>query len=259
MVAARAAPLNWENLAVLARARDAAARQLFELGAIELFHRLHGSYSESACERSYVSFAVPDWTKRDVVLDAQHIVDAWNAIAMRHNLIGHVRFDRTTTGRPRTFVVEPGIETIVVIPAVVDTPAARFAVLHELGHAVVSLTAPGVPRIVDEAVASYIARLMEGPSYLHHRWESPLAAAARRRRHELAATLDTIERALPEVPPDGEPPWALWHDPGAQASYYGAEVIADRLLAELGLTPKRNLLASYLTVECGRVDRATAI
>ena len=261
VAAARAAPQTWENLALLTQARDAAARQMFELDAIELMHRLHGSFSETPCERSYVSFAVPDWTKRDVVLDAQAIVDAWNAIAMRHNLMGNVRFDRTTTAKPRTFVVEPGIETIVVIPAVVDSPAARFAVLHELGHAVVSLTAPGVPRIVDEAVASYIARLMEGPSYLHPRWESPLAAAARRRRQEIAATLDSIERALPGLPEPvtGTPPWALWHDPGSQASYYGAEAIADRLLGELGLTPARNLLASYLTVECGRVDRATSI
>lgn len=261
VVAARAAPPTWASLAVLAHARDAAAQSMFELGSIELMHRLHGSYIKTPPERPEVSFAVSGWNQRDVALDSQAIVDAWNAISMRHGLMGNVRFDRTTGQRPRTFVVEPGVETIVVIPAVVDTPAARFAVLHELGHALVSLAAPGVPRIVDEAVASYIARLMEGPSYLHPRWESPLAAAARKRRQEIAATLDAIERALPAVPdpPDGKPPWALWHDPGAQASYYGAEAIADRLVSELGLMPARNLLASYVTVECGRVDRATSI
>ncbi|HSK04708.1 MAG TPA: hypothetical protein VK932_25835, partial [Kofleriaceae bacterium] len=69
------------------------------------------------------------------------------------------------------------------------------------------------------------ARAMEAPE---HPWHSPLAAEARERRAALAATLDELERAgAAAIPPPGaaRPPWALWHDPGAQASYVRAEQI----------------------------------
>src|SRR5207302_1634549 len=42
VTAARAQPPTWPGLAVLAAARDAAARSRFGIGAIELLHRLHG-------------------------------------------------------------------------------------------------------------------------------------------------------------------------------------------------------------------------
>jgi hypothetical protein len=41
----------------------------------------------------------------------------------------------------------------------------------------------------------------------------------------LATLLDAIERGAP--PAFARPPWALWHDPGAQAAYVRAEQLAD--------------------------------
>ena len=182
----------------------------------------------------------------------------WNALASRFGISGQVRVDTSDKAQPRAFVIEPKVEVVIVVPRVVDTPAARFAVLHELGHAIVALALPaGTPRVVDEAAASYIARLAEPPSWLPPRWPSEAAAAARRRRTAIAAMLDDIERALPELAdvPGATPPWALWHDPGAQAAYMQAEAIADRLRRDLGPNPPRGQLVRALELERDRVDR----
>jgi hypothetical protein len=160
------------------------------------------------------------------LIDRAEIEATWRELARRHGAEGRVAIVESAA-RPRAFIVEPGREVIVVIPARVATPAARFAVLHELGHALGGLLAPAaLPRAVDEAVASYAARALEDPA---HPWSSPLAAAARTRRTAIAALLDEIERALPALgaPPSLHPPRALWHDPGAQAAYVAAERIAD--------------------------------
>ncbi|MEP6863834.1 MAG: hypothetical protein ABJE66_24620, partial [Deltaproteobacteria bacterium] len=160
--------------------------------------------------------------------------------------------------RPRTFVIEPKREIVVVVPDIIDTPATRFAVLHELGHAAAALVlAAGIPRVVDEAAASYIARLAEPASWLPPRWISDLAAAARLRRTALAAMLDDVERLLPELPqlPGKAPPWALWHDPGSQAAYVAAEAIAERFRQDLGGNPPRGQFARALAAERDRIDR----
>ena len=141
-----------------------------------------------------------------------------------------------------------------MVPARVATPAARFAVLHELGHALGGLIArAALPRAVDEAVASYAARALEAPG---HPWYSPLAAAARARRTAIAARLDELERALPAIdtPPSPRPPWALWHDAGAQASYVAAERIADGWSAGGG--PEPGALAAAIAREAARAGRA---
>jgi hypothetical protein len=246
---------------VLAEARDAAARSRFGMSAIELAHRLHGT-SGPAAELDAPGPAIEGWQERGPVLDAVAIDDVWNAIAARLGVSGSVRVDRSAVARPRTFVIDPRREVIVVVPAVVDTPAARFAVLHELGHAAAALVLPaGIPRVVDEAAASYVARLAEPPSWLPPRWASDLAAAARVRRTALAAMLDDVERLLPALPqlPGRAPPWALWHDPGAQASYVAAEAIAERLRKDLGGNPPRGQFARALVAERDRVDRRSVL
>jgi hypothetical protein len=86
------------------------------------------------------------------------------------------------------------------------------------------LAREALPRAVDEAAAAYAARAMESPE---HPWHSPLAAEARVRRTALAALLAAIERGAARPPAGVKPPWALWHDPGAQASYVRAEQIAE--------------------------------
>lgn len=261
VVAARSEPRSWEALARLAAARNEIARRRFGTTAIEMLHRLHGVPAERP-ELGAPGPAIEGWQQRDVVLEHTAIDDVWNALASRFGVSGHVRIDRSDTAHPRSFVVEPNVEVIVVVPSVVDTPAARFAVLHELGHALVALALPpGTPRVVDEAAASYIARLAEPPSWLSPRWPSELAAAARRRRTALAAMLDEIECGLPDLAdvPGARPPWALWHDPGAQAAYVAAEAIADRLRNDLGPNPPRGQLVRALELERARIDHRTRV
>ncbi|HEY0194464.1 MAG TPA: hypothetical protein VGC42_25300, partial [Kofleriaceae bacterium] len=178
--------------------------------------------------------AIPGWTAADgLELDAAAVDRAWHALAARHGIGGTLRQLRGDGARPRAVIVEPGREVIIIVPARLATPADRFAVLHELGHALAGLGAPaGIPRVLDEAVAAYSARAIEAPGSA---WYSPLAVAARQRRRALAAALDRQERALPgfAAPGDARPPWALWHDAGAQAAYVAAEHLADALAGAL--------------------------
>ncbi|MEO8552074.1 MAG: hypothetical protein ABI678_18985 [Kofleriaceae bacterium] len=257
VAAARAVPVSWPGLVALAAARDAAALARFGVRSIELVHRLHGTHGP-AVELDVPDRAVEGWHERAGALDPVEIQDVWNAIAARLGISGSVRIDRSALARPRTFVIEPRREVIVVVPAAVDTPATRFAVLHELGHAAVALVSnAGIPRVVDEAAASYVARLAEPPSWLPPKWACERAVAARLRRIALAATLDDIERLLPALPqlPGKAPPWALWHDPGSQAAYVGAETIAERLRQDLGGNPPRGQFARALAAERDRIDR----
>jgi hypothetical protein len=259
---ARAEPPSWPGLVTLARARNAAARARFGVDAIAFLHTLHGT-PEPPTEHDAPGPAIEGWQDRGASIDSTEIQDVWNAIAARLGVTGSVRIDRTQqTARSRTFVIEAKREVIVIVPAAIDTPAARFAVLHELGHAAVALVlAAGVPRVVDEAAASYVARLAEPPSWLPPKWGSDLAVAARCRRTAIAAMLDDVERMLPELPqiPSTAPPWALWHDPGAQASYVAAEAIAERLRAGLGPNPPRGQFARALAAERDRIDHRTRI
>jgi hypothetical protein len=261
VIAACGQARTWEGLAKLASVRDAIARARFGRGAIDLLHRLHGT-TGARVELGAPGPAIAGWQERDVAIDPAQILDVWNALASRFGVSGHVRIDRSDEAHPRAFVIEPAVEVVIVVPSIVDTPAARFAVLHELGHAIVALALPaGTPRVVDEAAASYIARLAEPPSWLPPRWPSELAEAARRRRTAIAAMLDNVERRLPalEDVPGSTPPWALWHDPGAQAAYVEAEAIADRLRADLGPNPPRGQFVRALELERDRVDRRTRL
>jgi hypothetical protein len=259
VVAARGRQPTWPGLAALAVARDQTARTRFGREAIELLHVLHGA--GAAREHEPPGPAIAGWQDKGAALDHAAILDAWQAIASRHGITGNVRVD-PGVGKPRTFVVVPQREVIVVVPPVLDTPAARFAALHELGHAAIALLMPaGIPRAVDEAAASYIARLAEPGTWLPAKWASELAPDARRRRLAIAAMLDEVERALPAIhdTPGAAPPWALWHDPGAQAAYVEAEVIADRLVHDLGVNPPRGQLARALAAERDRVDQRTRL
>jgi hypothetical protein len=263
VAAARAEPPSWAGLVALAHARNAAARARFGIDAIAFLHTLHGT-PEPPPDFDAPGPAIEGWQARGAAIDPTEIQDVWNAIAARLGVSGSVRIDRARTpaSRPRTFVIEPKREVIVIVPAAIDTPAARFALLHELGHAAAALVlAGGIPRVVDEAAASYVARLAEPPSWLPPKWASDLAPAARQRRTAIAAMLDDVERLLPALPqvPGTAPPWGLWHDPGAQASYVAAEAIAERLRAGLGPNPPRGQFARAIASERDRIDHRTRI
>lgn len=200
VVAARGGPRTWDGLAALTFARDAAARERFGSGFVALMHRLYGVTIAAA--EALVPAPIATWHEPA-------------AIAAPPTPAG---VEIVHGDRARTFVVEPGRRVIVVAPPV-TSPATAFLRLHELGHALVGLHAPrGVPRVVDEAAASHVAR-----SLAH-----PLEAVARTRRLQLARALDAIERGISTARPTEHPPWALWHDPAAQAAYVEAEAIADR-------------------------------
>jgi len=257
VAAARAAPPSWDGLARLAAARDRVARARFGVGAIELLHRLHGSLGPASPEHAALPEPVPGWREPDgVVLGRVDVSRAWDVLRRCHGITGAVRFHTSATARPRTFVVTPRAEAAVAMPEHITTPAERFAVAHELGHVLAAFVlADGIPRVVDEAAAAYIARIAlegDGP------WRNPLAGAARERRLAYARALDRVERGLPGPRPAAVP-WSLWHDPGAQAAYAGAEAIADRLVEKLGLTPAPGALAEALAAERAHVDRDTRV
>ncbi|CAN5677696.1 hypothetical protein BH11MYX1_BH11MYX1_50440 [soil metagenome] len=256
VAAVRAHTPTWDGLSALTDARNSVSLDRFGMTAIALMHRLHGT-PDAVVDIDAPGPSIQGWMDRGPAIDAVALDDVWQAIAARFGLTGSVRIDRSATTSPRTFVIEPLREVIVVVPALIDSPFARYAVLHELGHAAIALVQPpGVPRVVDEAAASYMARLAEPPSWLPPRWISDLAAEARLRRFALAAMLDDVERSLPAVPqlPGRVPPPALWTDPGAQASYVGAEAIAERLRQELGANPPRGQFARALAAERDRID-----
>jgi hypothetical protein len=258
VTAARVEAPSWPGLARLAGARDAIAQRRFGSGAIAWLHRLHGVV-DPAPQIDAPGPPIEGWHVADGALDQGAIADAWQVIAARLGVSGRVRVDRG--GRqPRAFVIEPGVEVIVVVPAAIDSPAARFAVLHELGHAAAAFALPaGTPRVLDEAAAAYVA--LEAPGWLAPKWTSRLAAAARQRRLAIAAMLDGIERSLPVLQdtPGAAPPWALWHDPGAQAAYVAAEALADELARDLGPRPPRGQFARTLELVRARIDRRTRV
>lgn len=234
---------TWTGYRAFAAAREQLAQARFGRGAIELAAILHlgtAGHARQAAPREIPR--IDAWRVPDAAVDDAAIRDVWQVIASRLGVAGSVRIDRGAPGvTPRTFVVEPKAEVIVVVPAVVDTPRARTQVLHELGHAAAALLLPaGIPRAVDEAAAAFVARLAEPGSWLPPRWISELAPAARDRRLAIAELLDAIERGYDGRLVPGAPPAALWDDPGAQSSYVAAEAIADRLAGQ----PLRHALAT---------------
>jgi hypothetical protein len=272
VTAARAAQPTWDALAALARARQAAATARFGHGAIELLHRLHGTTRDTvdanlvATPPPPLPLPIAGWAEPDgVALDNAAISQAWDAIRARHGVSGAVRFERTESARPRTFVIQPRGEVVVVIPAQIATPADRFMVLHELGHVLAALAMPaGIPRVVDEAAAAYLARAIERAGDAESAWYSAAAGPARLRRGILARVLDHIERHIAQMPPAitdrlaERPPWALWHDPGAQAAYVAAEAIADAIERAVSPAPVPGALAEALAAQREPIDRLGA-
>ncbi len=149
---------------------------------------------------------------------------------------------RFAAERPRAW--RDGGRVVITLRDDRDTPRAWFQLLHELGHAITLALHPEVlPRAVDEAVASYLARHLERPGSLPlpaHAFASALHRHERRRRAAVAAALGHIEAAISVEAQDASSdsrtlPWALWHDAGAQPAYLHAEAVAEQWWQE-GLT-----------------------
>ncbi|MGN6104683.1 MAG: hypothetical protein ACTHU0_06245 [Kofleriaceae bacterium] len=253
-------PLSGQSVVVpehLASGAAASERPVSEPLVSGRLERISAADADLRALRAAAEVEIPGWTAPGPPLGRAAIEARWRELARRHGARGAVHIVESAVARPRAFVVEPGREVILVVPANAGTPAARFAVLHELGHAVAALLEPGgLPRAVDEAVAAYVARDQEVPEDPVF---SPLAAAARQRRTAIAQLLERVERALPAPLDIGSaaPPWALWHDAGAQTSYVAAEQLADRWWRELRATPGPGALARALAEARATVDGAT--
>ena len=236
VVAARA------RRAELGRARRARARRAMRprargsaCGAIELMHRLHGVGARRADDDAPGAGDRGLAGRASRAIDRAAIDDAWQrdrGAARRRP--ARCAIDRAARrSRPRDVRVEPRRRGD-------RRRARRRSTRRPRGSRCSTSSAtpprrsrcpPGMPRVVDEAAASYVARLAEPPSWLPPRWESELAAAARApaRRDRGACSTRSSARcpSSREPPPAATPPWALWHDPGAQAAYVAAEAIAD--------------------------------
>ncbi len=263
VAAARAADPTWDNYLALSRARNAVAHARFGRSALDVLHRLNGVADPG--DANEAPSPIVGWNDVETPLSEAAIDEVWDILDDRYEVIRRPAVMRSDTARPRMFVDQAGSSGTVVIPRTIDTPAKRFAVLHELGHAVLNLSSSYEwSRVYDEAVASLVARLMETEGELPAGWYSPHAAAARVRRTELARWLAAIERHAcadqgpARSPPFGRAPWALWHDPAAQAAYVAAESLADLIAARLrsGGNPR---IASDLAVDANAADCAIAI
>ena len=254
VAAIRSTAPSWPAYRALAAARNAASTRLFGGGYLAPLQWLHGA-GEIAAESVPWPAELAGWHEPGPPLPAGEVERAWQQLAERHGARGRCRIV-ASDARPRTFVVEPGREVIVVVGPL-TTPALRFAALHELGHALAGLLSPvALPRMLDEAAAAYVARLCERDGDLDGAWYSPVAEPARTRRVWLLLALTAIERG---APPPGElarPPWSLWHDPGAQAMYSVAERFALHWWQSLGPRPESGAFAQRLAVEVARVDAA---
>ncbi len=249
VTAARAVEPAWSTYATLRAAREVAATTNFQRGYIAWLQWLHGA--------GWLVPTIVDWPAElagwrapSPPLSVAEIERAWHQLAARHGARGSCRIVQAPV-RPRAFVVEPGREVIVVVGALAS-PAMRFAALHELGHALAALLSPvALPRMLDEAAASYVARLLELES---DPWFTPLAARARDPvRLTMLMALHGIEAGL--QPPIERPPWGLWHDPGAQAAYVVAERFADHWWVQLGADPGVGAFATELATQLAHVER----
>ncbi len=263
VASARAAEPTWDNYLVLSRARNAVAHARFGRSAIEILHRLNGA--ADAGDASAVPEPIAGWNAVGTPLSDRALEEIWDVLDHRYDVIHRPEVVRSDIARPRMFIEDAGSCGTVVIPRTIDTPAKRFAVLHELGHAVLDLSSTYQwSRVYDEAVASLVARLMEVEGELPAGWYSSHAAPARARRTELARWLAAVERDVfategaTRPPPFERVPWALWHDPAAQAAYVAAESLADRIAARLeGGAPRR--IADDLAVDAIGADCAIVI
>lgn len=214
-------PAGWDELRALAGRRNAAARARWGTDFLALAHDV---YEVGAIElRDTGPARTPPIGAEAGAVTRDGILALWRELTELAPPAIVV-----ADARPRTFAVRPG-EAIVVVRADA-TVAAWSAVAHELGHAWVAIAGLELPRTLDEAVAITASRILER--------REPAAARVHARHETLAHALAAIERDLygtsPACPlpvagcqsPVQEtllsPPWALWHDPGAQAAYVAA-------------------------------------
>jgi hypothetical protein len=255
VAAARLAPPSWAAYRKLRAAQDALASQTFDVSWIDVM-RWHGGVPAGELPApSAIPAMAPAWLVGSLPLPWRAWIDALERAVLPELFEASAAMLGSATGsafggsrtveiefsaaRPRTRV--EGRRIAIGLRDQRDMPRAWFQLLHELGHAVAAILAPagGVPRAVDEAVASWLARHLEepgsAPALPLHAYAPALHAGERARREAVAIALAHLEthahggedREAPAAENAGLP-WALWHDGGAQPAYLHAERIATR-------------------------------
>jgi hypothetical protein len=224
---------TWDDLRVLARARDAASQRLFGRGFLDVAHDVHGV----TAPLSLASIPAPDLGDHTRALVAPMTPASIASIYGKLAPTPPTVIFGSTLVHPRTFVVRTGREVIVVLPVSDGVASVRAwsQALHELGHAVSALAGHEPSRVVDEAAAFASAARLEKQTFVSSLWPEidagTIVVAARRlheRQHATALRLAALEAALyagdaiDALVVAERPAAALWHDPGAQAAYVAA-------------------------------------
>lgn len=180
------------------------------------------------------------WLAPRLPMTATNVATVWLELARRYEIpeaVANAVTFRLDAAHGQCNVVVPGRVVAVWVRSGASA-AAWHACLHELGHALVALCcASDVPRAVDEAAAEVIAAQLVSLASAHG--PGPLAGfadlvqVAQHMRHYRDAITQRLAAAEASGQPmtTAAPPWALWHDPGAQAAYLAAGQLALPLLA----------------------------
>lgn len=241
---------TWADWQLRQRALDAAMPPSF-VAAMRLAHGGSDAHLDDNSATTADSDHRAAWLAARLPMTVANVAAVWQALATHYDIA-------VATAAAVTFVLDAshGQCRVVVPGRVVEvrlrsgaSAAAWHDCLHELGHAVVALsTVLDVPRAVDEAVADVVAaQLLHGPATSI---ASPLAifsdlaqVAPQMRQHRLAiAQRLAIAESTLRPTTAARPPWALWHDPGAQTAYVAAAALAEPLLPN-GLAGRPALVA----------------
>ena len=227
---------TWSNWRARLAALDAAVPPSF-VAAMRIAHGASDATLTSLDDVTVAQRAL--WLAPRLAITATQVATVWQALATRYQIpkaVANAVTFKLNAPHGQCNVVVPGR---VVAVSVRDgaSAAAWHDCLHELGHAMVALcTAHDVPRAVDEAAAEVISAQLVSFAHLHGPgpldcFADALEVAAQMRQHRNAiAQRLAVAEATVQPTTTAAPPWALWHDPGAQAAYVAAGQLAEPLL-----------------------------
>ncbi len=229
---------SWDDWRARIVALDAAVPPSF-VAAMRIAHGASDSHKAVSSTDDATMAQRALWLAPRLPMTAANVATVWLALALRYEipeaLASAVSF-RFDALHGQCSVVVPGCVVAVSVRSG-SSAAAWHECLHELGHAVVALCCThDVPRAVDEAAADIIAAQLvrfastQGPGPLDCFADLvQVASYMRQHRNDIAQRLAAAEASGHPIA-TAAPPWALWHDPGAQAAYVAASQLATPLL-----------------------------
>jgi hypothetical protein len=256
--AARATPRDLAGLGARHRAFAGCARRLGFAGARALADALHGPAPALASVSRPPAAAEPA-AHRASAVDSRGLPDAERLL---RGVAGTLELDTRGVAlalgaTPITVTLSPGHACAIAAPGE-DALASLAVAMHELGHALwraqraraTWLTSEPAARWLDEAVAAWMVRQLEQPTWVSDDRVRELAATRRQRREALTVRLARFELDVLDVGVDTAAAWAatelgapdrytaLFDEPGVMASYHAADVLepdaAERALRSAG-------------------------